>query len=154
MQLQPNTLLQGGKYCIERALGQSIFGITYLADRKIVITEGLNKIETSVKVTIKEFFIKEYCERDIQTSQVLIPLASNREVVDKFKSKFITEAQNIAQLNHDNIIKVLDVFEENGTAYYVMEHIDAESIDDRITKFGAMSETEAVHYTRQIASAL
>ena len=61
MQLQSGTLLQGGKYKIERVLGQGGFGITYLATQV-----GLNR-----KVAIKEFFMREYCNRDTDTSYVL-----------------------------------------------------------------------------------
>ena len=54
MHLKEGTLLQGGKYRIESVLGQGGFGITYLA-----FQPGYNR-----KVAIKEFFIKEYCNRD------------------------------------------------------------------------------------------
>ncbi len=154
MQLQPNTLLQGGKYRIVKTLGQGGFGITYLAMKKIIDKDDLGEIETWVKVTIKEFFMKEHCDRDTQTSHVSVPLDTNRDLVDKFKAKFIKEAHNISKLKHDNIIKVQKVFEENNTAYYVMEYIEGGSLSDRINSYGAMSETEALHYTRQIASAL
>lgn len=71
-----------------------------------------------------------------------------------YSQKFIKEAKNISKLNHPHIIKVLDVFEENGTAYYVMEYIDGGSLSDLIEKKGSLSEEETLKYTRQIASAL
>ncbi len=154
MQLQPNTLLRGGKYRIVKTLGQGGFGITYLAVRKITLKDDLGEIETSVKITIKEFFMKELCDRDSDTSHVSVGSSGSRELVEKCKRKFVREAQNISNLKHSNIIKVLDVFEENDTAYYVMEYIEGGSLSERITTHGAASEIDALHYIRQIASAL
>ena len=57
MQLHPNSLLQGGKYKIESVLGQGGFGITYLGWQT-----RLNR-----RVAIKEFFMKEYCNRNAET---------------------------------------------------------------------------------------
>ena len=129
MQLHPNSLLQGGKYKIESVLGQGGFGITYLGWQT-----RLNR-----RVAIKEFFMKEYC---------------NRELVARFQQKFIKEAQSIAGLNHPNIIRIHDVFEENDTAYYVMEYIEGGSLQEYVTRYGALQETEALHYIHQIAGAL
>ena len=144
MQLQAGTLLQGGKYKIERVLGQGGFGITYLA-----MQVGLNR-----KVAIKEFFMREYCNRDTDTSHVTIGFEGGRDVVEKFRSKFVKEAQNIACLKHPNIISIHDVFEENGTAYYVMEYLDRGSLAELVKQRGRLSEADALRYIRQIADAL
>ena len=58
MNLHFNTSLQGGKYKITSILGQGGFGITYLG-----LKTGLN-----LKVAIKEFFMKEYCTANTDTS--------------------------------------------------------------------------------------
>ena len=73
------------------------------------------------KVAIKEFFFREYCSRDEETSIVSIPIDANKEIVDRYKQKFIKEARTIFKLNHPNIVRIHDIFEENGTAYYVMD---------------------------------
>ena len=112
-QLKNGTTLQGGKYKIISMLGRGGFGITYLAENTML--DG--------KVAIKEFFFKEYCNRDEETSHVTIPTDGNREIVERFKAKFIKEARTIFRMNHPNIVRILDIFEENGTAYYVMEYI-------------------------------
>ena len=142
--LRVNSTLQGGKYRIIEKLGQGGFGITYLAENTLL--EG--------KVAIKEFFFKEYCERDDSTSRVTIPTSGNREIVERFKQKFIKEAKTIFRLNHPNIVRIHDVFEENDTAYYVMDYIDGESLDDMVKRRGAIPEAEALGYVKDAASAL
>ena len=142
--LRVNSTLQGGKYRIIEKLGQGGFGITYLAENTLL--EG--------KVAIKEFFFKEYCERDDSTSRVTIPTSGNREIVERFKQKFIKEAKTIFRLNHPNIVRIHDVFEENDTAYYVMEYIEGESLGDMVKRRGAIPEAEALGYVKDAASAL
>ena len=142
--LRVNSTLQGGKYRIIEKLGQGGFGITYLAENTLL--EG--------KVAIKEFFFKEYCERDDSTSRMTIPTSGNREIVERFKQKFIKEAKTIFRLNHPNIVRILDVFEENDTAYYVMEYIEGESLSDMVTRRGAIPFAEAIGYVKAAAEAL
>ena len=144
MQLTSSTLLQGGKYRIEKVLGQGGFGITYMA-----VQTGLNR-----KVAIKEFFMKEYCNRDGETSQVSIGSEGSKELVARFRLKFIKEAQTIAGLNHPHIIRIHDIFEENGTAYYVMEYHDHGSLSELIKQRGSLPEAEALRYIREMADAL
>ena len=143
MNLHEGSLLQGGRYRIEKVLGQGGFGITYLG------------VQTNLeaKVAIKEFFMKDLCNRDSNTSQVTVGSVGSRETVDSFRQKFIKEARNIFRLKHRHIIPVIDVFEENGTAYYVMEHIGGGSLADKV-RGGALPEEDAVRYTRQVADAL
>ena len=153
-QLSCNAILCNGKYKIERVLGKGGFGITYLAKQKVSVAGALGTIDAEIEVTIKEFFMKELCNRDEASSIVTVPSTGSAELVEKFRQKFIKEAKNISKLNHPHIIKVLDVFEENGTAYYVMEYIDGGSLSDLIEKKGSLSEVETLKYTRQIADAL
>ncbi len=143
MLLKPNTQLKHGEYRIDAVLGQGGFGITYLATQV-----ALNR-----KVAIKEFFMKEFCERNADTSHVTLGTSGSREIVERFRAKFIKEAQHIAQLNHPHIVRIHDVFEANGTAYYVMEYHDGGSLADRV-KQGPLPEAAAVDFVRQVAEAL
>ncbi len=143
-QLQHNATLQGGKYKIERVLGQGGFGITYLA------------VQTSLqrKVAIKEFFMKDFCSRDSQTMYMQSFTAESAKQVEQYRKKFFKEAGNLARLHHPNIITVIDVFEENGTVYYSMPYLSGGSLQDYVDAHGALSETMAMKYIRQIATAL
>ena len=144
MHLSNGTLLQGGKYKIEKKLGQGGFGITYLASQVLL----------GRKVCIKEFFYKEYCERDATTSNVTLGTKSSRELVDKFMKKFIKEASTISRLDHRNIIRIHDIFTENNTAYYVMEYHSGGSLGDLVKSRGMLPESDAVRYITQIAEAV
>ena len=73
---------------------------------------------------------------------------------DKYKDKFIKEAQSLSKLSHPHIIKVLEVFENNNTQYYVMEYCEGGSLDEKISARGGLSEEETLKYTGQIMSAL
>ena len=141
MHLKNGAVLEGGKYTIENLLGQGGFGITYLA-----VQSGLDR-----KVAIKEFFMKDLCERHADTSSVTLGTSGSRQTVIRFKEKFIREAKTIASLRHPNIVNIHDVFEENGTAYYVMEYHDGGSLSSLDLP---LSVDEAYGYIRQIASAL
>lgn len=154
MNLQQGTLLQGGKYQIKNVLGQGGFGITYLATQKISVEGPIGQIEIEINLAIKEFFMKDICNREEGTHAVTVPSLGSKELAERFKQKFIKEARHISILNHPNIIKVVDVFEENGTAYYVMEYHDNGSLNSIIRENGAMAESEATKFVLQIAAAL
>ena len=144
MQLKPGSLICGGKYRIEKVLGQGGFGITYLAE------------QTSLgrRVALKEFFMKEHCDRETSTSYVTVPSAGSRELVERFREKFIKEARQIATFENSHIVRVIDVFEDNGTAYYVMEYLDGKSLEAIVREQGSLAEADAVKYIRNIADAL
>ena len=125
-------------------LGQGGFGITYMA-----VQTNLSR-----KVAVKEFFMKDCCEREADSSRVSIPTQSNRNLVDRFREKFIREAKMIASLDHHHIVRIFDVFEENETAYYVMEILPGGSLSDAVEREGPMSEQGALSYIKQVASAL
>ena len=144
MPLAPNTLLQSGKYKIVRFLSSGGFGCTYEGEHVM-----LHK-----RIAIKEFFVKDFCNRDEQTSHVTVGTQSKLKLVERLQNKFLEEAGALYSMQHQNIVRVTDVFEENGTAYYVMDYVDGESLQQKVKNEGALSETIALKYIRQIADAL
>ena len=144
MYLLEGTLLKKGEYRIEKVLASGGFGITYLA----------SQVALGRKVAIKEFFMKDICNRDENHINISVPSVGSKELVSRFRQKFLKEARLIASFDHSNIIRIHDVFEENGTAYYVMEYLEGESLGALVSRQGALDERLAVRYIRQIASAL
>ena len=144
MKLQSGTILQGGRYRIVDSLGRGGFGVTYLAEQ----------VMARRKVCIKEFFPQDYYKRDEDSVSISLLSENFKENMLRFKTKFIKEAQTIAALDHPNIIHIHDVFEENGTAYYVMDYIEGESLSELVKLGDAFAEADALRYIREAASAL
>lgn len=142
--LKTGATLQDGKYKIMRVLGQGGFGITYLAENQYLGSQ----------VAIKEFFFKQYCERDESTSHVTVGTQSAKTEVSRYQEKFMKEARTIARLNHPNITKIHDVFKENNTAYFVMDYLRGENLSECIKHQGRLSESVAIDYIRQVGNAL
>lgn len=144
MELQSGTHLQEGRYRIMRTLGRGGFGITYLA---------MDEKDDNM-VCIKEFFLKDFCARDNGLEVVSVVSESARVNIERLKAKFVEEARKLKRLKHNNIVGAYDHFEENGTAYYVMEYIDGETLKSMVDRRGALPESEALRYITHVASAL
>ena len=129
--------LCNGKYELMKFLGKGGFGITYLG-RHIL----LNKY-----VAIKEYFPKDNFRRESNGTQVSY---SDKSVARRNIEKFLKEAKTMAELNHEGVVKVNDVFEENNTAYYVMEYIEGKSLAEQLP----IAQEQALAYIKQAAEAL
>ena len=149
--LQPGNTLQGGKYRIEKVLGQGSFGITYLASYATTIEGALGKMAVDIKVAIKEFFMSEVNQRNEQTHGVE---GSSSTIFTNYRIKFRKEAQNLASLHHPHIVQVTDVFDENNTTYYVMQCIEGMSLDSFIASKGRVSAEDTILIAAQIGQAL
>lgn len=151
MSLQENTLLQKGKYKIIRTLGNGASGITYLAKGKMKVTGPLGEMEVTADVAIKEFFMADYNTRKPDGSSVG---GMEATIVHNYRRKFRKEAENLSRMNHPNIVKVLEVFDENNTTYYVMEYLSGGSLDSYILQQGHLQEKETFDILHEICSAL
>lgn len=132
-----------GRYRIDGVIGIGGFGITYLGYHQ----------DMENFCAIKEFFISGKCLREANGCSVVYQGLSD-EQYEKFKSRFFQEAQNLNKLQHPNVVHVLDVFEENGTVYIVMDFIEGKTLQNKITREGPLSYELAVNYIGQIADAV
>ena len=117
-------------------LGHGGGGISYLA------------LDTVLKrpVVIKEHFPMGLCLR-IKGQAEVIPL--NEEAYAASLATFCCEARLLAGLNHDNVVRVHDIFEALGTAYIIMEYAEGETLREWLPAHG--SDCEAVeHLLRQL----
>ena len=150
--LLPGTTLKGSQYTykIEKVLGQGTFGITYLATTYIKVDGALGSLQTKIQVAIKEFFMRDINGRNENT----VTCSNNGGLYVDYKHKFAKEAENLSNLNHKGVVKVLERFETNNTIYYSMEFCEGGSLNDYIEKAGKLSEEDTLEYTKQIAEAL
>lgn len=148
--LKIGTILHGKSYDykIVKTLGQGAFGITYLASVKM--KGALGSLDSDLLVAVKEFFMLDFnCRNGCS-----VTYSGNDGAFDNYKSKFINEAKNLSNLQNPGIIKVIELFEENQTAYYVMEYVSNGSLDDLIKVKGRLSSEECISYSLQIIEAL
>ena len=100
-------------------------------------------------------FHERVTQRTGNTSMVSV---SNSENVDEFThqlEKFKKEARRLFELDNNNIVKVHDLFEENGTAYYVMDYIDGEDLRQWLEREKRpMTEDEVMIILLQVLNAL
>lgn len=139
--LPQGTTLHGSScsYTIIKMLGQGTFGITYLASTSY-----------GESVAVKEFFMREINGRNGSS----VTSGNKKGLVDYYRKKFVREAGNLSKLHHPNIISVREAWAENDTVYYSMEYLDGGSLDNLILSEGALTEADALHYTREMATAL
>ncbi len=144
--LQPQTIL-AGKYMVGKVLGEGGFGITYI---------GWN-LHLEVPVAIKEFFPVGFVTRNVEQGDTISILSSNgRPFFLKQRERFLDEARILAKFDKmEGIVSVRDFFEENGTAYIVMEYLDGEDFGTFIKrKGGKLPPQEVFEMMRPIMRAL
>ena len=152
--LTAGTNLQNGKYILEKKIGSGGFGITYKGVWKIEVHTPLGATTVDYQIAVKEFFFEEYCSRDTETGHVIVNTEKGRELFDKFKEKLKKEAAILLKLEHPNIVNVSEVFEENNTAYMVMEYVDGKNLKDLIGKGNRYNLEDALKIIKQVGSAL
>lgn len=142
--LPPMTPLNG-KYLVGRALGQGGFGITYIA------------LDThlQVPVAIKELYLKDINRRN--SGHTVTMTNSDMPLFEENRKRFLQEARVLAMFNEkdkDGIVSVRDHFEENGTAYIVMEYLDGITLKQYVKQKGKFSFEDAKRITLSVGSAL
>lgn len=129
--LQPGTILHG-KYLIGKVLGQGGFGITYI---------GWD-IALARKVAIKEYFPSAYVSRDSETSTYLqwYQTEQAQEARNMGQEMFLKEARKMNRVDSiPQVVHVLDMFNDNDTAYIIMNYVPGENLVKRIERTGPMS---------------
>ena len=154
MNLPDGYFLQEKKYQLTHTIGQGGFGITYLGVWNTEVKGELGKMKTKVPVCIKEYFFKDYCYRDKDSYAVKVHSETGDKLFGKFKEKLIKEANILSAVHHPYIVNVLEVFEENNTAYIIMEYIKGCSLKFMLDKEGVLAENKVLKYTHQIGNAL
>ena len=143
--LQRNTGLIG-RYVIQEVLGQGGFGITYL---------GIDKLYGN-KVAIKEYYPQKIAMRKAQYEDVVtVTSIEEKNNYDKGKKRFLDEAQVMARFNkNEGIVKILDFFEANNTAYIVMEYLEGITLKQYLGKYGVLQFRKLIEMMLPLLEAL
>ncbi len=144
--LEPMTMLHG-KYLVGKKLSQGGFGITY------------NALDTAleVRVVIKEYYSKESAYRIGRNSSQITwdTSGSHSQQWENGKQSFLQEARKMAKIyTIPEIVRVLDTFEENNTAYIVMDYVDGITLRDKINRGGPISFQAALAMLRSAINAM
>ena len=143
--LQRNTGLIG-RYVIQEVLGQGGFGITYL---------GIDKLYGN-KVAIKEYYPQKIAMRKAQYEDVVtVTSIEEKNNYNKGKKRFLDEAQVMARFNkNEGIVKILDFFEANNTAYIVMEYLEGITLKQYLGKYGVLQFRNLIEMMLPLLEAL
>ena len=143
--LQRNTGLIG-RYVIQKVLGQGGFGITYL---------GIDKLYGN-KVAIKEYYPQKIAMRKAQYEDVVtVTSIEEKNNYNKGKKRFLDEAQVMARFNkNEGIVKILDFFEANNTAYIVMEYLEGITLKQYLGKYGVIQFRNLIELMLPLLEAL
>ena len=134
--LPPGTALMNGQYLVGKLLGKpGGFGITYL---------GWDS-QLATFVAVKEYLPRDVAGRHFDRMTVS---AHTQEDAEHFRyglEQFLLEARTLAQFDHPNVVRVRSFFQENGTAYLVMDYLEGNSLHDHLLNIGGrMSEKSAL----------
>ncbi len=134
--LPPYTILRG-KYLVGNVLGQGGFGITYIAF----------DLTLEMKVAIKEYFPMASATRN----SAMGPALQWRDVAGGDQSwrigclQFLSEARKMAKIHSiPNVVGVRDTFEENNTAYIVMDYVPGMTLKDYVRRNGCFTYSDCV----------
>jgi len=144
--LRPRSVL-GGRYVVGKAIGEGGFGITYAGwDTRL-----------SVKVAIKEYYPSNCVTRDINDGSTVYSYGGGKgEFFQTERKRFIDEAQRLARFGDlPGIVSVKDFFEENGTAYIVMEFVEGATLKTVLTNMnGSMQEAHVLEMMKPLIKSL
>lgn len=142
-QLAPGTVLRG-RYQLSRLLGQGGFGITYCA----------LDTRTGRQVAIKEHFPNRYVLRGQDGLTVQAKQGMEEDFSNTVKS-FVQEAQTLINLQSmEGVVQLFHVFDENKTAYYVMELLEGEELKEFLLRTGPMTWENLTPIMKTVIKAL
>ena len=140
----PGTLLSN-RYLVGDSLGEGGFGITYIG-----MDTTLGK-----RVAIKEFYPSGAANRTNVVSEEVIISKNKEDFFRKGVARFLEEAKNVARFyDEEGIIDVLDYFEENNTAYIVMEFIDGKTLKDCVNQNGKFRPDKLIELLMPVMQSL
>ncbi len=144
--LLPGTVLND-KFYVGEALGEGGFGITYIG----------RDIKLDMKVAIKEFYPNGYVNRsNTIATQVNSSITEGRRAFfEKGRDRFLKEAQILAKFSGEQgVVDVRDFFEENNTAYIIMEYLDGVDLKTYLKRNGTLTPEQTIQLLMPVMNSL
>ena len=135
-------------YRIVQPISAGGFGNTYIAQ----VVDAFGRVRGNV--ALKEFFMRGVTERTDDTATIRVSNSDNVLQFEEQKAKLLKEANRLAIMDSPNIVRVIDVFEANGTVYYSMEFIDGQNLEEIVKQHGILPENEVRRILPQLLNAL
>ena len=135
-----------GRYMVGKVLGHGGFGITYIAwDKK------LNR-----PVAIKEFFPNAFSTRSEGDSEVSCFDDKSSDFFREGVRKMLDEGTRLSRFSdNENIVNIYDCFEENKTAYIVMEYLNGKDLKHYLEERGGrITPEKAIEIILPVINAL
>src|SRR5207253_2033770 len=96
-----------------------------------------------------------YLARDVKHNRrVAIKVLHSELTTTAARQRFVSEIAIVAQLTHPHILPLYDSGDIDGCVYYVMPHVDGESLRDKLAREHQLSLQDAVRIAREAADAL
>jgi serine/threonine protein kinase len=141
-ELLAGTPLLHGQYRIARFLNSGGFGITYIA------RDALNR-----DVVVKECFVEAFCTRNQNAVQPRSDQA--RPHLQRALASFAEEARILAMMNHPNIVRIHQLFSENGTSYMALDYVTGHDLVEIVDeKKSILTPGQIVRIAERLISAL
>ena len=145
--LPPGTFLKDGDYMVGRVLGEGGFGITYIGFDHNLMS----------RVAIKEYYPTGFAGRDVSGGNYTLHIYGGSAEHDYKKGldAFLEEARILARFSGmEGIVNVRTLFQENGTAYIVMEYVDGTSVKHYVREHGKIEPELVLEMMEQPIRAL
>lgn len=140
------------QYTIKDVLGRGASGIVYLVEMFSY------KDKSSCDVALKEWAPEGYCQRmhdmSISFDGDLIRSFYSRERFILDKDYVFNEYKVLSRIEHQNVVKVYDYVDTNGTYYYSMEYLPGGTLLDRMVCSKQFNEEQSTLIIKQIAAGL
>lgn len=136
-----------GKYIIGKVIGEGGFGITYIGwDEKL-----------ELPIAIKEFFPPKIASRDTTTGNNTIYMFdhADEKSFEEGMRRSVKEARSMSKLEaYEGIVSIRDFFNENKTAYIIMEYVDGETLKEYLKENEKMEPEDVLKVMKPVMKAL
>lgn len=140
----PGTILHG-QYIVGKVVGYGGFGVTYIAWDSVL----------EKRVAIKEYLPSEFSTRMPGKPQLTVFNGDKAQQFNDGLKKFLDEARRLAKFQDEQgIVKIYDCFEENGTAYIIMEYLEGVTLGEFLKENGTLPEKVAIQMMMPIMKSL